>query len=74
MRPLTLEEIKEMDGKPVFVKYIGDTTCPSQWCIVNAKMGKVGNTEFEFPFEDNPDEEYGKTWLAYACMIKCCEE
>lgn len=66
MVPLTLEQLREMDGKPVWVDYIGDITCPSQWCVVNTFLDKVGNTDFEFPFECDPDEGYGKTWLAYA--------
>lgn len=65
-KPLTLEELRKMDGKPVWCKYIGDTTFPDQWMVVNAKMGKCGNAEWELPFEDNPDNAYGKTWLAYA--------
>ena len=64
--PLTLEQLRGMDGKPVWVDYIGDITCPSQWCVVNTFLDKVGNTDFEFPFECDPDEGYGKTWLAYA--------
>lgn len=64
--PLTLEQLREMDGQPVWVDYIGDITCPSQWCVVNTFLDKVGNTDFEFPFECDPDEVYGKTWLAYA--------
>ena len=64
--PLTLEQLRGMDGKPVWVDYIGDITCPSQWCVVNTFLDKVGNTDFEFPFECDPDEGYGKTWLAYS--------
>ena len=63
--PLTLDELREMDGKPVWIEYIGELTCPSQWGIVDEKMNKCGNTEFEFPFEDEPEDSYGKTWLAY---------
>ena len=65
-KPLTLEELRNMDGKPVWCKYIGDTTFPDQWMVVNEKMEKCGNAEWELPFEDNPDDAYGKTWLAYA--------
>lgn len=65
-KPLTLEELRNMDGKPVWCKYIGDTTFPDQWMVVNAKMEKCGNADWGLPFEDNPDDAYGKTWLAYA--------
>lgn len=63
--PLSLEQLRLMDGQPVWCEYIGDTTVPSQWMVVDVGMDRCGNSEFEFVFDDTPDEEYGKTWLAY---------
>lgn len=65
-KPLTLDQLRQMDGQPVWCEYLGDTTAPSQWMVVDVRMSRCGNAQFEFPFEDIPDEEYGKTWLAYA--------
>lgn len=65
--PLTLEELREMDGKPVWCKYIGDTTFASRWMIVDCEMNKCSSGEWELPFEDDPDDAYGRTWIAYRC-------
>ena len=50
-KALTQEELREMDGQPVWCEYIGDITFPSQ--------------QWDLPFEDEPDDAYGETWLAY---------
>lgn len=65
--PLTLEQLQEMDGKPVWCKYIGDTTFASRWMIVDCEMNKCSSGEWELPFEDDPDDAYGRTWIAYRC-------
>lgn len=64
-KPLTLEELKKMDGQPVWCEYIADATVPSQWMVVEVEMERCGNSEYEFLFDD-VDEKYGRMWLAYA--------
>lgn len=63
--PLTLEELREMDGEPVWCEYIGDITFPNQWMIVDCEMNECSNGNWDLPFENEPDEAYGRTWLAY---------
>lgn len=52
--PLTLEELREMDGEPVWVEF---PKCPeaSGWMLVSANR-YLGECDFE---------NCGKTWLAY---------
>lgn len=66
-KPLTLEELREMDGKPAFgVSLITDK--PGEWFICRVvEMSKVwfiacAGTSQGFGDKDT----YGKTWLAYA--------
>lgn len=63
--PLTLDELYQMDGQPVWCEYIGDTTFASRWLIVDCEMEKCSSGKWELPFEDNPDDGYGRTWIAY---------
>ena len=61
VEPLTLEELRKMDGEPV---YIVENT--EYWSIVNG-FGRNGVYLLSY---GNPDdfgsfELYGKTWLAY---------
>lgn len=63
--PLTLEQLREMNEEPVWCQYIGDTTFASWWMIVDCEMNKCSSGEWELPFEDEPDDAYGRTWLAY---------
>lgn len=58
--PLTLEELRGMDGEPVWVEF---PKCPeaSGWMLISAGRhcvydGLLGECDFE---------NYGKTWLAY---------
>ena len=69
-KPLTLEELRQMDGEPVWLKVIdkNDSRNPhrSEWSEVflwvqNISFWRFGN---ECEIEPNPDN-YGKTWLAY---------
>ena len=62
--PLTLEELREMDGDPVWIEQ--NEGGPSRWAIV---------TDFESSYHVYfgtvrgrlclPCDDYGKTWLAY---------
>ena len=64
-KALTQEELREMDGQPVWCEYIGDITFPSQWMIVECEMQRCSSGQWDLPFEDEPDDAYGETWLAY---------
>lgn len=57
--PLTLEELRGMEGEPVWVEVLGDK---AWWIVIrSAERGKL-TTDYGgwFDFKD-----YGKTWLAY---------
>ena len=69
-RPLTLEELRQMHGEPV---YVSDLQRPggSEYCIIHAKdkyghgdkyrSAQIGGCEcFWYNFED-----YGERWIAY---------
>lgn len=62
--PLTLEQLRETDGKPVWI----DGEYPNGWRICYGKRPRkrrgrevinFGNGVLQF------EDEYGKTWLAY---------
>lgn len=59
--PLTLEHLREMNGKPVWV----ETKAGSKfWAIVTNNCVSSGDGRYLWISEE--DTEYGKTWLAYA--------
>ena len=68
--PLTLEQLREMDGKPVWVKVIGKTgiSCDG-WCEVEIR-DKDPFAYVLWPGSEVEDiakiEDYGKTWSCYA--------
>lgn len=60
--PLSLEQLREMDGKPVWVEYTGGFPT-SQWRVV-----KFQEEEKIVTFTDDRYEitrDYGRVWLAY---------
>lgn len=59
-KPLTLEELRQMDGKPVWILRTEDDS--GWWAIVRLGNDRA-NTEYGAYFMLS---EYGKTWLAYA--------
>lgn len=59
-KPLTLEELRKMDGKPVWILRMEDDS--GWWAIVRLGNDRA-NTEYGAYFMLS---EYGKTWLAYA--------
>ena len=71
--PLTLEELREMDGHPVWVKQLkGLSVCDTDWAVVEFRLEpdvKDDKIRVWWPGsedEDTPSEDdYGKTWLAY---------
>lgn len=63
--PLTIEELRQMDGQPVWVEFIGShATRKNDWFILtkpdHAETLLVGAVYVLKSFE-----YYGKTWLAY---------
>lgn len=57
--PLTLDELRKMDGEPVWVQSPGIPEY-GRWAIVEG----VGENSL-FLHDDFTCHEYGKTWLAY---------
>lgn len=78
-KPLTLEELREMDGEPVWVEPINSKYCKAGWGIVNMCHSSQiaepqfirvfdGVTFFEqmIPYPKQKRKQlYGKTWVAY---------
>ena len=63
--PLTLEELREMDGEPVWLEYSNGA---HQWHIVKDIVGYANINVIRW--RDGGLEsiqDYGKTWLAYRC-------
>ena len=58
--PLTLEQLREMDGKPVWIVRLEDNL--GWWAIVRLGNDRA-NTDYGAYFMLS---DYGKTWLAYA--------
>lgn len=66
-KPLTIEELKQMQGEPVWVKPLNADAVKGkgQWCVIDfyknsfdALIPGIDNTWYE-------SEDYGKTWVAY---------
>ena len=70
MAPITLEQLRKMDGQPVWVKVIGKTgiRCDG-WCEVEIRE-KDPFAYVWWPGSEVEDiakiEDYGKTWACYA--------
>lgn len=66
-QPLTLEELRQMDGEPVWVKtknaYNGEGEC----CVVHVLRDRRHFVALIPGIEDmwHPSSHYGKEWLAY---------
>ena len=60
--PLTLEQLREMDGEPVWVVPIGKCKWATrQWCVLAADEVLIpGVDHWWWSFED-----YGESWIAY---------
>lgn len=58
-KPLTIEELKQMKGEPVWMVW-PDGRIKSQWWL-------VGNHEWNVMEFDDPvmEQRYGKTWICY---------
>lgn len=64
-KPLTLEQLLQMDGRPAWLEDL-DTPELSAWRLIYWVHGEylvlISKTQVAYLLED-----YGKTWLAYAC-------
>ena len=60
--PLTLKQLREMDGEPVWVVPIGKCKWATrQWCVLAADEALIpGVDHWWWSFED-----YGEIWIAY---------
>ena len=65
--PLTLEQLREMDGEPVWIKRLkGLSVCDTGWAVVDVCPNQIRVWWFGSEVEDEPSEkDYGETWLAY---------
>ena len=71
--PLTIEQLREMDGQPVWIKQLKDlSVCDTGWALIDIcpdREEKLYDIRVWWPgseVEDEPSEEnYGKTWVAY---------
>lgn len=73
-KQLTLEELRKMDGKPVFgVSLITDK--PGEWFICRVvEMSKVWFIACAGANQGFGDKDtYGKTWIAYATEPPCLD-
>lgn len=61
--PLTVDELREMDGEPVWVQRLGKDA----WCMVIGSVEWNAGEYFDF-------SDYGKTWLAYSHEPKAGEK
>ena len=61
-KALTLEQLREMDGEPVYVHNLfpAKRKFEWQWALVCKERGNAEATTYTYRFLD-----YGKTWIAY---------
>lgn len=65
--PLTLDQLREMDGEPVWIKRLkGLSVRDTDWAVVDVCPNRIRVWWFGSEVEDEPSEkDYGETWLAY---------
>lgn len=62
-KPLTLEQLKRMDGEPVWIK--GSDAKTSGWALIKGKREKqIANCPDDWNISYYL-KDYGKTWIAY---------
>ena len=64
--PLTLEELREMDGEPVFIIPTRGSGGFCTWMLVDTKYDLCREVHGEMAVFEN----CGKTWLAYRCRLE----
>jgi len=66
-QPLTIEELQQMDGEPVWVKNRNADRGEGEWCVICLYYNKL-DFDASIPGVESywhPSNEYGKTWTAY---------
>ena len=65
--PLTVEQLRQMDGQPVWIKQLKDlSVCDTGWALMDTCTDRIRVWWPGSEVEDEPSEEnYGKTWVAY---------
>ena len=65
--PLTIEQLRQMDGQPVWIKQLKDlSVCDTGWALMDTCTDRIRVWWPGSEVEDEPSEEnYGKTWVAY---------
>ena len=64
---LTIEQLREMDGEPVWIKRLkGLSVCDTGWAVVDVCPNQIRVWWPGSEVGDKPSEkDYGKTWIAY---------
>lgn len=64
---LAIEELREMDGEPVWIKRLkGLSVCDTGWAVVDVCPNQIRVWWFGSEVGDEPSEkDYGETWIAY---------
>ena len=64
--PLTLDELREMDGEPVWVEFSDSSHLENRWCLVmlDRQMNAIRLWDNNGNWYDTR-RKYRKTWLAY---------
>jgi len=65
-KPLTLEQLRQMDGEPVWVVMIGEAKPPICEIVVECYKNGIKMASTEDTDDYGAFDLYGKTWLAYA--------
>ena len=69
--PMTLDELRKMDGEPVWIKSLTDQT--ERWGLVSLFRQATTGKLYVYIYDTGHGErnlssqEYGMTWLAYRC-------
>ena len=63
--PLTLEELRQMEGEPVWIDYIYPIPFKSCWAIFYEESEGKAFMQFNNGCNSMITKEYRKTWLAY---------
>ena len=73
-QPLTLEELRRMDGEPIWGESLISGK-PGEWSVLRVvEMSKIWFIAFAGATQGFGDKDsYGKTWLAYRSKPKGCE-
>ena len=72
--PLTLEELREMDGEKIFIRYINGFYSDEDGAYFGKFEQLVRECEGALTACELPLEHYGKTWLAYRRKLEAIHE